>query len=169
MATVVCKQPMVDELTILKERLAELPDPEIPVLTLQDLGVLRSVEVKDGEVVVTMTPTYSGCPAMDAMANAVRDVLNASPMPGRVETVFDPPWTTDWLSESGRRKLEEYGIAPPVGSSDKRSLLGEDAAVPCPRCRSKSTRLISQFGSTACKALYQCNDCLEPFDYFKCH
>ncbi len=160
----------VAEFAALKARLDALCDPEIPVLTLNDLGIIRGVERDGKEVLVTMTPTYSGCPAMDAMTQAVQQVLDASDFNGRVKTVFDPPWTTDWLSPDGRKKLKEYGIAPPVGSTSKRALLGDhQELVPCPRCNSTNTRVISQFGSTACKALHQCQSCLEPFDYFKCH
>lgn len=160
----------VDEFSALKQRLSELCDPEIPVLTLEDLGIIRGISRDGNDVVVTITPTYSGCPAMDAIASAVQQVLRASPFNGRVETVFDPPWTTDWLSEDGRRKLKEYGIAPPAGSTSKRALMGDyEDRISCPRCDSDNTRVISQFGSTACKALYQCQSCLEPFDYFKCH
>lgn len=160
----------LQEFSALKDRIEALCDPEIPVLTLSDLGVIRDIRQQGNEVVVTMTPTYSGCPAMDAMTQAVTQVLNASPFVGRVETVFDPPWTTDWLSDDGRRKLKEYGIAPPVGSASKRTLMGvDDGPVACPQCNGSNTRVVSQFGSTACKALYQCQQCLEPFDYFKCH
>ncbi len=159
-----------DEFDALKERLSALCDPEIPVLTLEDLGIIRDVSREGDAVIVTITPTYSGCPAMDAIASAVQQVLDASPLNGKVETVFDPPWTTDWLSEDGRRKLKEYGIAPPAGSTSKRALMGDySETVSCPRCDSTNTKVISQFGSTACKALYQCQSCLEPFDYFKCH
>lgn len=169
MSSQAISQP-VDDYAALKVRLSELCDPEIPVLTLEDLGIIRSVSRDGNDVVVTITPTYSGCPAMDAIESAVQQVLDASPLNGTVETVFDPPWTTDWLSEDGRRKLKEYGIAPPAGTTSKRALLGDySEAVHCPRCDSTNTRVISQFGSTACKALYQCQSCLEPFDYFKCH
>ncbi|MFK7955359.1 MAG: 1,2-phenylacetyl-CoA epoxidase subunit PaaD [Lysobacterales bacterium] len=157
---------MNSDFTALKAQLDALCDPEIPVLTLNDLGVIRNVELDSGEVVVTMTPTYSGCPAMDAMTQAVRQVLAASPFEGQVKTVFNPPWTTDWLSDAGREKLKQYGIAPPMGSASNGT---DERQVACPRCDSTNTRVISQFGSTACKALHQCQSCLEPFDYFKCH
>jgi len=159
-----------EEFAALKSRLDQLCDPEIPVLTLNDLGIIRRVERNGDQVVVSMTPTYSGCPAMDAMTRAVQKVLDASAFTGRVKTVFDPPWTTDWLSDDGRQKLKNYGIAPPAGTASKRALMGDfQETVSCPRCDSISTRVISQFGSTACKALHQCQSCLEPFDYFKCH
>lgn len=149
--------------------LATVMDPEIPVLTIADLGVLRGVDRQGDEWVVTITPTYSGCPAMNAIESDVRALLNESGISARVETVYDPPWTTDWMSEAGRAKLKAYGIAPPVeASTSKRSLLGIDPEVACPQCDSTETRKLSEFGSTACKALYQCESCLQPFDYFKC-
>ncbi len=142
------------------EALEGVVDPEIPVLTIRDLGVLRGVRMEDVCVVVTITPTYSGCPAMveiqDNIDKALRDAGVES---FRIETRLAPAWTTDWMSETGKRKLEEYGIAPPRRNSE----------VGCPQCGSANTKLVSQFGSTACKALYQCNACLEPFDHFKCH
>jgi ring-1,2-phenylacetyl-CoA epoxidase subunit PaaD len=152
--------------------LATLTDPEIPVLTLDDLGIIRDVRwdgaTELAEVVIT--PTYSGCPAMDFIEVSIRSVLQQGGFANaRVTTVLSPAWTTDWLTAEGREKLRAYGIAPPVGSADKLSLLGEKTEVECPRCGSTDTKLVSQFGSTACKALYQCSECLEPFDYFKCH
>lgn len=149
--------------------LAGVPDPEIPVLTVADLGVLRSVEADGDGWVVTITPTYSGCPAMHAIEQDLRARLTENGIPARIATVYDPPWTTDWLSESGRAKLKAYGIAPPAeASSSKRSLLGLDPVVACPHCDSKNTAKLSEFGSTACKALYRCDQCMQPFDYFKC-
>jgi ring-1,2-phenylacetyl-CoA epoxidase subunit PaaD len=154
------------------EILSTLTDPEIPVLTLLDLGIIRDVKVDEasGDVEVVITPTYSGCPAMDFIEVNIRSTLEEHGI-GKVKitSVLSPAWTTDWLTESGKAKLKEYGIAPPVGSASKLSLLGEKTEVECPRCGSSDTRLVSQFGSTACKALYQCRACLEPFDYFKCH
>ncbi len=149
--------------------LAAVTDPEIPVLTIADLGVLRGV-IRDGEQwVVTITPTYSGCPAMNAIEADVRARLDECGIAARVETTYDPAWTTDWLSEAGRAKLKAYGIAPPVErSTSKRSLLGVDPDVTCPQCDSADTRKLSEFGSTACKALYLCQGCQQPFDYFKC-
>lgn len=151
--------------------LEAVPDPEIPVLSIIDLGIVRKIETKEKGVEVTITPTYSGCPAMDMIAVEIKATLQAAGYePVSIKTVLSPAWTTDWLSEVGKEKLKAYGIAPPVSSSaDKRSILGEFEGVPCPRCDSTNTKLISQFGSTACKALHQCKDCLEPFDYFKCH
>ncbi|MGE3846201.1 MAG: 1,2-phenylacetyl-CoA epoxidase subunit PaaD [Gammaproteobacteria bacterium] len=148
--------------------LEDVRDPEIPVLTLADLGVLRDVAVEGGRVTVTITPTYSGCPAMHTMEQDVRRVLaEAGYRDVVVKTRLAPAWTTDWLTPTAHAKLRSVGIAPPVNvTTDKRVLLGED--VPCPRCASRRTEKVSEFGSTACKALYRCRDCLEPFDYFKC-
>ncbi len=152
--------------------LAHIPDPEIPVLSILDLGVVReAVVLEQGGTRVVMTPTYSGCPAMGAMEKSVREHLEAAGFgPVEMHTRYAPAWTTDWIPSDAMEKLRAYGIAPPVGSSaSKRGLLGlDDPEVACPRCASKDTRMVSQFGSTACKALYQCNQCLEPFDYFKC-
>ena len=120
---------------------------------------------------VIITPTYSGCPAMNTIEVNIRSVLQEQGIdPVKVTTILSPAWTTDWMSEAGRAKLKAYGIAPPVGSSmDKSDLFPEDKIVECPQCGSEDTRMISQFGSTACKSMYKCNNCLEPFDYFKCH
>lgn len=150
--------------------LEAVSDPEIPVLSVVDLGVVRDVSVEGRAATVTITPTYSGCPAMSYIEMMVRDaVLKAGFEDVAVRTVLAPAWTTDWLSEAGREKLKEIGIAPPAeASASKQSLLGIDPVVACPRCGSEHTEIISQFGSTACKALYRCGDCAEPFDYFKC-
>lgn len=152
--------------------LEEVTDPEIPVLTVTDLGIVRDVKVqKDGRVEVIITPTYSGCPAMNTIEINIRAVLQEHGYDDvKVTTVLHPAWTTDWMSEAGRRKLKEYGIAPPVdGTADKGALFAEQPEVECPQCGSTNTELVSQFGSTACKSLYRCLDCKEPFDYFKCH
>jgi len=152
--------------------LEEVADPEIPVLTVQDLGIVREVNVsEDGAVEVVITPTYSGCPAMNTIEVNIKAVLQEKGYePVKVTTVLSPAWTTDWMSEKGREKLRAYGIAPPVErTEDKSALFGDEKQVPCPHCGSEKTSLVSQFGSTACKALYRCQDCLEPFDYFKCH
>src|SRR4051812_32629836 len=144
-------------------------DPEIPVLTIADLGVLREVEVADGCVEVAITPTYSGCPAMNMIALEIELALDRAGLtPAKVRTVLSPAWTTDWLSEDGRRKLKDYGIAPPQQGSGRRALFGEQI-VACPQCGSDDTELLSEFGSTSCKALWRCRTCREPFDYFKCH
>lgn len=149
--------------------LDEVHDPEIPVLTIRDLGIIRDVEVNGEECIVTITPTYSGCPAMRRIEDDILEVLgNHGVDQVKVDLVLSPAWTTDWLSESGKKKLREYGIAPPVNEVDKSVLFASQPVVPCPKCGSENTRMVSQFGSTACKAHYQCNSCLEPFDYFKC-
>jgi len=148
---------------------AQVVDPEIPVLTIADLGVLREVAVSDGHVEVAITPTYSGCPAMNMIALEIELALERAGMHGaKVRTVLSPAWTTDWMSEDGRRKLREYGIAPPQASSSRRALFGEQQ-VSCPQCGSANTEVLSEFGSTSCKALWRCQSCREPFDYFKCH
>ena len=154
------------------EILETVSDPEIPVLSVLDLGIIRAVnwDESNKEAEIVITPTYSGCPAMDFIEVSIRAALQEQGInPVKITTVLSPAWTTDWLSVSGKAKLKAYGIAPPVGSADKLSLLGEKTAIECPRCGSVNTKLVSQFGSTACKSLYQCKECLEPFDYFKCH
>ncbi len=144
-------------------------DPEIPVLTIADLGVLRSVEVRDGCVDVAITPTYSGCPAMNMIALEIELALEKEGIrKANVHVVLSPTWTTDWLSEERRRKLLAYGIAPPAQGSGRRALFAQPE-VACPQCGSKDTQMISEFGSTSCKALWRCKSCREPFDYFKCH
>ena len=152
--------------------LEEVTDPEIPVLTVEDLGIIRDVIIKEnGHIEVVITPTYSGCPAMNMIEVNIKAALQEKGYHDfSVRTVLSPAWTTDWISPNGRAKLKAYGIAPPVdGSVDKNALFGEGPTVECPRCGSKDTKMLSQFGSTACKALYQCQECKEPFDYFKCH
>lgn len=149
------------------EFLEQVSDPEIPVLTIVDLGVVREVELDDKECTITITPTYSGCPAMQVIESDIRKLLEDK-VNLNVITKLSPAWTTDWLSLEGRNKLREYGIAPPEHEVDKSVLFADPVVVPCPLCKSRNTRMVSQFGSTACKAHYQCNDCLEPFDYFKC-
>lgn len=151
-------------------------DPEIPVLSVMDLGVIRDVQVDVSNdaagIHITITPTYTGCPALDMMKMSIRMALLQEGYNNIVLTeTLSPAWTTDWISEAGKEKLKAYGIAPP---NIKQLVCTPDAfqaeeAVQCPHCNSYHTRLISQFGSTACKALYQCEDCKEPFDYFKCH
>jgi ring-1,2-phenylacetyl-CoA epoxidase subunit PaaD len=160
------------DLGALRTALQAVVDPEIPVITIEDLGVLRDVtRGDDGQVVVTITPTYSGCPAMDTIRADVERVLAEEGFAGaRVRTVLAPAWTTDWMSEEGRRKLAEAGIAPPRPTAAPRPLGPEPVPVDlvrCPQCGSADTRLVSRFGSTACKALRACNRCLEPFDHFK--
>lgn len=151
--------------------LSEIPDPEIPVITIIELGVIRDVIiVNDTTIELKITPTYSGCPAMQQIEFDVRKKLTENGFTTiNIQTIFSPPWTTDWITPQAKEKLRLYGIAPPeTTTEDKSWLTGKTKQISCPRCKSKNTKLISQFGSTACKALYQCNDCLEPFDYFKC-
>lgn len=160
------------------EILETVPDPEVPVLSVIDLGVVRKVELTQvptstgWQVEVFVTPTYTGCPAMDVMKMSIRMALLQQGFTNIIITqVLSPAWTTDWMSEAGKQKLKAYGITPPqykqaVCTPDS---FQQEEAIPCPLCNSYNTRLVSQFGSTACKALYQCNDCKEPFDYFKCH
>ena len=143
-------------------------DPEIPVLTVEDLGVLREVRVAGDAVEVVITPTYSGCPAMNMIALEIETALAAAGIEGRVTTTLAPPWTTDWMTAAGRAKLLEYGIAPPPPASSRRALFGE-THVACPRCASGDTEQVAEFGSTSCKALWRCRACREPFDLFKCH
>jgi len=144
-------------------------DPEIPVLTIADLGVLREVALRDGRVEVSITPTYSGCPAMNMIQFEIEMALErAGILGGQVRTVLSPAWTTDWMSDEGRRKLREYGVAPPKQGGGRRGLFGVEEVV-CPNCSSSNTQVLSEFGSTSCKALWRCEDCREPFDYFKCH
>jgi ring-1,2-phenylacetyl-CoA epoxidase subunit PaaD len=140
------------------EWLAKVPDPEIPVLSILDLGIVRDVTIKD-KVTVTLTPTYSGCPATEAIESSVLEALKGHGVDEiAIRRVLSPPWTTDWISEDGREKLRKYGIAPPSKSLE----------IACPQCESLNTERVSEFGSTACKASWRCCDCLEPFEYFKC-
>lgn len=147
---------------------ASVPDPEIPVLSIADLGVLRDIRVTDGRIEAVITPTYSGCPAMNTIALNIELALEEAGFSNpKVTTVLSPAWTTDWMTEAGKEKLRAYGIAPPQGKAGRRALFGEDK-VTCPHCGSGETQRISEFGSTACKALWRCRTCAEPFDYFKC-
>lgn len=154
----------------LREVVGQVPDPEIPVLTIADLGILRDVRVGAGGCVeVTITPTYSGCPAMDTIAEDIAQTCARHGWPDvTVHRELSPAWTTDWMTDEGKRKLREFGIAPPAR---RRGSAAGPVPVPlsvrCPRCGSPDTRQVNRFGSTACKALYACNACLEPFDYFK--
>lgn len=150
--------------------LSEIPDPEIPVISIVELGVIRKVSPQGKSIDVVITPTYSGCPAMKQMEDDVCKKLKENGFDQvNVTMVYSPAWTTDWLSDEAKLKLQKYGIAPPEEStSDKSFLSNNPKTVTCPRCKSKNSVMVSQFGSTACKALYQCKDCLEPFDYFKC-
>lgn len=147
---------------------ATVVDPEIPVLTIEDLGILRDVRGDgDGGAVITITPTYSGCPAMETITADLKEAFRKEGLgEPDVELVLSPAWTTDWMTEEGRAKLEEYGIAPPTGKAAA-GPVAVGMAVKCPQCHSLNTREMSRFGSTSCKALYVCQDCREPFDYFK--
>ncbi|MDX1478659.1 MAG: 1,2-phenylacetyl-CoA epoxidase subunit PaaD [Saprospiraceae bacterium] len=158
------KQEVMDILETVK-------DPEIPVVSVVELGMIRDVRIANGVVEVDVAPTYSGCPALDVIPILIREALEkAGHHPVEVRNVISPPWTTDWITEAGHRKLKAFGIAPPVERTTDASFLSqEDKVVPCPFCNSEHTRMVSRFGSTPCKAAYQCNACLEPFDYFKCH
>ncbi len=150
------------------EAAASVPDPEVPCVTVADLGILRSVEIVDGVAVARVTPTYSGCPATQVIEMAIEMALHEAGFDARIERVISPAWTTDWITEEGREKLRDYGIAPPQKASNSvRALFGE-TTVSCPKCGSSETERISEFGSTPCKALYRCKSCAEPFDYFKC-
>ena len=154
------------------EHLAEVKDPEVPVLSVIDLGIVRDIKINDEEITVTITPTYTGCPAMDVIAMQIRMQLLALGFKEvHIQQVLSPAWTTDWMTEEGKVKLKEYGIAPPNVKQQvcHQELFVSDEAVQCPHCNSWHSTRISEFGSTACKALYRCEDCKEPFDYFKCH
>ena len=147
--------------------LNEVMDPEVPVLSIIDLGIVRDVKVHDDKVEVVITPTYSGCPAMDMIAANIKSCLHQHGFTNfHLTTTLSPAWTTEWMSEAGKQKLQAYGIAAP---SNHHCKTGEDQPDSCPLCHSKNIEMVSRFGSTACKALYRCKDCREPFDYFKCH
>ncbi len=153
----------------IEEALWSVSDPEIPVLSVMDMGIVREVEVKDDLVTIAITPTYSGCPAMDTIADDLKKAVASKGFQVKVNLVLAPAWSTDWITTDGRKKLEQYGIAAPLDeTSDKKALIDGAAIVKCTNCGSSDTRMVSQFGSTACKALFQCNQCHEPFDYFKC-
>lgn len=152
--------------------LSQVTDPEIPVITIAELGILKDVKWDDGDkITVFITPTYNGCPAMDMITVNIKSALQEHGYQNvEVISQLEPAWTTDWITKDGRQKLMDYGISPPAEKTGDVSFLhGDSPKVQCPQCRSYQTELISRFGSTACKALYKCKDCLEPFDYFKCH
>jgi ring-1,2-phenylacetyl-CoA epoxidase subunit PaaD len=160
------------DIELLWSCLEEIKDPEIPVLSIVDMGIVRDLKINDRTVTVTITPTYSGCPAMDMITASIRmELLARGFTKVTVLNSISPAWTTDWMTEKGKQQLKQYGIAPPNPRqqvcNDK--LFAAAEAVQCPHCESWHTHRISEFGSTACKALYQCDDCKEPFDYFKCH
>ena len=166
----------IDRAAQARALVAELPDPEIPVLTLEDLGILREVHEQDGRLTVVLTPTYTGCPATEAIRDDVRRVLReAGYEQAEVQITLSPPWSSDWISARGRRRLLEYGIAPPSGAAVQASgqvlrfmpRTNRPEAIACPRCGSVDSEVLSEHGSTPCKALYRCRSCREPFDYFK--
>jgi ring-1,2-phenylacetyl-CoA epoxidase subunit PaaD len=151
------------------EILETVSDPEIPVLSIIEMGVVRSAKIVNGIVEVEITPTYSGCPAMDVISDDIKSAFKQKGYKTKVDLILSPAWTTDWITSKGRAALEKYGIASPLSAeTDKEALLGNKKVIKCPQCGSLNTKLVSQFGSTACKALFQCEECLEPFDYFKC-
>lgn len=159
---------MVDSKQI-RSYLNEVSDPEIPVLSVLDLGVIQQIYLDSDQWVIELTPTYSGCPAMQQIESDILLKLNEKGINNaRIKHILSPAWTTDWISKEGRKKLLLYGIAPPVDEVDKKTLFADGPIVSCPKCTSENTRMVSLFGSTACKAHYQCRECLEPFDYFKC-
>lgn len=162
------QQRNVAEVKGLWDLLDQVKDPEVPVLSIWDLGILRDVEREGDRILVTITPTYSGCPAMNTITEDITEALNAAGYDQvEVKTSLSPAWSSEWMSPVGRRKLRNYGIAPPEDAELDEDGLTPDAHAQCPHCGSRNTRRISEFGSTACKALFQCNDCNEPFDYFK--
>jgi ring-1,2-phenylacetyl-CoA epoxidase subunit PaaD len=152
------------------ELLKSVPDPEIPALSIVDLGIVRHVRrADDGALRVGLTPTYSGCPATEVIRSMVRSALDGAGFGDAIlEEVLSPPWTSDWLTPAGREKLRAFGIAPPEGAASGPGRLGRTAAVSCPRCGSRHSERLSEFGSTPCKAHFRCGACGEPFDYFKC-
>lgn len=153
----------------IRSYLNEVSDPEIPVLSVLDLGVIQQIYLESDQWVIELTPTYSGCPAMQQIESDIILKLNEKGINNvRIKHILSPAWTTDWISEEGRQKLLLFGIAPPVDEVDKKTLFADGPIVNCPKCTSENTRMVSLFGSTACKAHYQCRECLEPFDYFKC-
>ena len=157
----------IDEILI--PILDQVSDPEIPVLSILEMGVVRSAIIENNNVKVEITPTYSGCPAMDVIGDDIKKVLLEAGYQSDVDLILAPAWTTDWITAKGRKALEDYGIAAPLeADADKEALLGDKKLVKCTNCGSQNTKLVSQFGSTACKALFKCEDCQEPFDYFKC-
>lgn len=159
---------MADSVDQVKAWLAEVPDPEIPVLSLMDLGVIRNVDEEDGRVVVTITPTYSGCPATSVIALDIETALRRHGVKNlEIRRQLSPAWTTDWISEAGRRNLATYGIAPPKADAEACAGLLAQQDVRCPRCGSAKTEMVSGRGSTPCKALFRCGSCREPFDYLK--
>ena len=157
---------------LIQQWLVEVKDPEVPVLSVMDLGIVRDIILDQGNLEIVITPTYSGCPAMDVISAQIRMAMAGRGFKAvKLTQVLNPAWTTDWMSEAGKEKLKAYGIAPPLPKQTvcHPGMFQQEEAIQCPHCGSWHTRRISEFGSTACKALYQCSDCQEPFDYFKCH
>ena len=149
--------------------LEEVADPEIPVLSVVDLGIVRDFRWLQNGIEVDVSPTYSGCPATEVIEQDIVTALESKGLaPVTIKRLLSPPWTTDWISDQGRRKLHAYGIAPPGQGVSKRELMGGTHSIACPQCHSLQTTCVSEFGSTACKAAYKCDHCLEPFEYFKC-
>ncbi len=149
--------------------LSEIPDPEIPVLNIVELGIIRSVTLESDVFSISVTPTYTGCPASEFIDKEIKSKLLHARIAFDLKKQISPSWTTDWITDEGRKKLQDYGIAPPEQSSADKSLLtGDPKQVTCPQCKSRNTEVISEFGSTPCKSLFRCHDCLEAFDYFKC-
>jgi len=162
----------MEEIKTIWSLLETVEDPEVPVLSVIDLGIIREVSLENGQPVIVITPTYSGCPAMDMIRVRIRMAMMEHGFSDvQIRTVLSPAWTTDWMSENGKEKLKAFGIAPPMPMPIvcHPGMFHQDEAIPCPRCNSYRTTRISEFGSTACKALYRCEECGEPFDYFKCH
>ncbi|RYF99031.1 MAG: phenylacetate-CoA oxygenase subunit PaaJ [Chitinophagaceae bacterium] len=160
------------DIAAIKQILGSIPDPELPILSIVDLGIIREIKFSNETIEINITPTYSGCPAIDVIDMEIRATLDANQISNyKLIKTLSPPWTTEWMTESGKQKLKEHGIAPPLPlqSVCETEYFQREEAVTCPLCGSYNTRMISRFGSTACKAQYQCNECSEPFDYFKCH
>ncbi len=150
------------------DALRELTDPELPFLTLNDLGVIRDIKIRRDNYIVTIAPTYIGCPALSVIEDRITSELKKVGIDASIEKSFSPPWSSDWISESGRKKMEEFGISPPLLKDRRSSGDAVSKKVKCPQCLSSETEKVSEFGSTACKSLYRCLDCKEPFDHFKC-
>ncbi len=154
----------------LKELLSTITDPEIPVINIVELGILRSIQYISNQYLIQITPTYIGCPAMGMIEMNIRSLLDVNNIHNyKIETILSPVWTTDWLSAETKTKLQNFGIAPPMNSYRIQKMFETQGVIPCPQCHSTHTAMISEFGSTACKSLFKCLDCKEPFDYFKCH
>lgn len=169
----VSHKEMVSDTTMVDkvwELLNTIPDPDIPVISIVELGIVRKVDIVSQKVIVTITPSYSGCPAMNVFTDDIRHVLAANGFEDiEIKTILSPAWTTDWIKEEAREKMRQHGIAPPENDPDGEFIFVKQKHVTCPRCGNADSRLVSQFGSTPCKALWYCNNCNQPFEYFKCH